>query len=167
MAFLHFTIESNPAAKCEYYLDGSWHVARNEEYIEIPNGRHVINFESETTRWNIQEKIGDDECVEIIVVLDVWGRLLGKPEYGVVSLSEAEVNGIRENIQKTREKIREIEAKKAKSTYGMILILMGLCGIVMGGLEVFYLKQLPTAVALIIPLVGVLFMVGGIKLKRK
>ena len=157
MAFLHFKVQGKTKAACIYCIDGINYLVHNGDYIRIDGGWHNIYIDIEPTRWNIQEEINDNDCIEITTLIDAFGYPTGKPLYDIVSLDEDDIECINGYIKKKNDE----ERRKINSTLGVILMLMGILGVVMG------LFATPMPYGLIVVLSGILFVAGGVLLKKK
>lgn len=122
MSFIHFNITSQNT-KSKYYceIDGSGLFFKNGNYAEIPNGLHVISVDGNATRWNIQETFYETDCVEITMVLDILGTLIGEPTYEIITLSSENITEIR-NMIKAEKELQEAKSIKSQQIAKAVLI---------------------------------------------
>ncbi len=121
MAFIHFAVpEGSSGWSCE--IDRrTWINFKGGDYEEIPNGYHVISFETGIQRWNIQETLEEDDCIEVLMVINFDG-IVGEPTYSIEKISERKIEWIRGQLAE-----KEVKAEKKQEIRKHIrhLIILG------------------------------------------
>lgn len=136
MAYLHLILGEGSTNSNSYFdLDG-WNriTFRSGDYVEIPNGKHLITFEGSNMQWNIQEDMQSNHCMKIIVLATTFGMVMGRPEYEVKEYDDDVIRVIKEAMADAKE--REAARKKEKeakinafiSRFLMLISIFMFCG---------------------------------------
>ena len=135
MAYIHFHItEGSVTQKYHCEVDGHNYISfRDDEYVWIDNGHHVITFEGAGSDWIIQETLNTNDCIEVVLVLGFYGQyattgVLGQPQYEILKLRENDIKRINEQIKKA-EAVKKQNQKKIAIGVGIVLSIMLLIGI--------------------------------------
>ena len=135
MAYIHFHItEGSVAQKYHCEIDGHNYISfRNDDYVWIDNGHHVIIFEGADSNWTLQETLNPNDCIEVVLVLGFYGQwasigVLGQPQYEILSLQENDIKRINEKIEKT-ETAKKQKQKKIAIRVGIVLAIIVVIGV--------------------------------------
>lgn len=120
MAFIHLDIPGNSGQGPVCTMDGWKNIYLNGgEYAEIPSGYHVFSFESGNTRWNIQETLDDDDCLDVLVVFN-FGQIAGEPKYSIEKIDDITISMVQKCIEEQEKK----EKLKSKRKWGAFLLML-------------------------------------------
>ncbi len=115
MAFLHLYLGAGSTnSKAYFKLDG-WKIFtfHNGDYVEIPDGTHLITFEGANTDWQIQENLNSHDCMTITVLATSMGMIMGAPEYKI----EEHDDDVIEMIKGFADEIAQNEQERSSANF--------------------------------------------------
>lgn len=135
MAFLHLYLgEGSTNSKSYFKLDG-WKIFtfHNGDYVEIPDGKHLITFEGANTDWHIQENLNSHDCMTITVLATSMGMIMGAPEYKI----EEHDDDVIEMIKGFADEIAQAADEKSTANFKFGLKMVISISILVGSLACF------------------------------
>lgn len=175
MPFIHFKISEASGWK-KHYCEVDGHITnfKDGDIIEVGEGMHVVSFESGMTRWNVQETIHGDECLNILIAVGMapgsaYNTVLGAPQYAVGELDETTVLFTRK-IHEIEEHKSNVKSANKGIAIAVLLILHGIAMILVGSSVAgndFEIIMIFAAIGLVLAVPGVLLFMHMKKKKKE
>lgn len=175
MPFIRFKIAEGCLSKSHYCrLNGVSTDFKDGDIIEICEGTHAISFDSGYTRWNLQESVYGNDCIELLIAVGMspdgpYKTVIGNPQYYIGKLDETTILFVR-RIKEIEDNKKAVKSANKGIAIAVMLILYGIAMIVVGGSAAgndFEIIMIFAAIGLILAVPGVLLFMHMKKKKKK